>query len=307
MKVALCICTFRRPEGLARLLDELTKLNGGVELEVVVADNDAGEQGLAEGLAVCASLSDDYPYPVHALKATEPGISGARNAACSKALDLDVALIAFLDDDEWPSPDWLSELLRVQAQHEADLVGGPTRSVFPEHVSPDLKNNQYYGADLQLEDGKPCVLQAAGNFLIKPDTLRSMAPEFFRHEFAHSGGEDLAFFTQLNQAGSQMHWAANAVVYEDVPNSRLDDSWLQQRVVNIHNSRVRVMQLLQPGFKHSFIRVSKTIALGGTAFALTLVSIALPRYREASRLLRWKFQGKLTAHFGLTTVRGETY
>ncbi len=303
MKVALCICTFRRPEGLTRLLDELTALRGDVDLEIVVADNDAGEQGIA----VCQSLPDSYPYPVHALRATEPGISSARNTACNKALELDIDLIAFLDDDEWPSRDWLSELLRVQEQHDADLVGGPTCSVFPEYASPDLKSNHYYGADLQLEDGSPCVLEAAGNFLIKRDTLLSMAPEFFRHEFAHSGGEDLAFFTQLNLAGNQMRWAAKAIVYEDVPNSRLDDSWLQQRVVNIHNSRVRVMQLLQPGFKHSLIRVLKTTALGGTALAMTLVSIALPHHREASRLLRWKFLGKLMAHFGLTTVRGETY
>lgn len=303
MNVALCICTFRRPEGLARLLEDLTALSGDIALEIVVSDNDAGEQGMA----VCQNLRDDYPYPVHAVRATEPGISSARNTACKKALELDTTLIAFLDDDEWPSKHWLSELLRVQQDHDADLVGGPTCSVFPDDADPELMNNHYYGADLHLDDGSRCVLEAAGNFLIKRNTLRSMAPEFFRHEFDHSGGEDLAFFTQLKQAGAHMRWAANAVVYEDVPASRLADSWLQQRVVNIHNSRVRVMQMLKPGVMNSLIRAVKTTALGGTAFALSVVSIVLPQYREPSRMLRWKFQGKLTAHLGRRTVRGETY
>jgi len=303
VNVVLCICTFRRPEGLLHLLEELTLLTGDSDLQIVVSDNDADE----EGIAVCKALPSEYPYKVHPVSAKQPGISNARNVACAKALELNPSFIAFLDDDEWPSKRWLSELLRVQADHDADVVGGPTRSVFPDNAAPELQHNLYYGADLALEDGSSCVLEAAGNFLIRQSTLRSMAPEFFRPEFALSGGEDLAFFTQLNLAKAQMRWASSAVVYEEVPNNRLADSWLQQRVINIHNSRVRVMQLLKPGFKESLIRGLKTIALGTTAYALSLLSIIVPRYRETSRLLRWKFQGKLTAHLGRETVRGETY
>jgi len=303
VNIALCICTYRRPDGLTRLLNELTQLNGDVNFDIVVSDNDADE----EGMAVCRNLSDDYPYPVHAVRAVAPGISSARNSACTKALELDVQLIAFLDDDEWPSKQWLTELLRIQSEHKADLVGGPTCSVFPDDVKAELKNNHYYGADLGLDDGSSCVLEAAGNFLIRRETLDTMAPEFFRPEFNDSGGEDLAFFTQLKHKGASMRWAANAIVYEEVPPTRLGDNWLQQRVINIHNSRVRVMQMLQPGLKDSLIRAAKTTALGVATAGLSLVSLFLPRYRESARLLRWKFRGKLTAHFGLKTIRGETY
>ena len=48
-KVVLCICTYRRPDGLRKLLEALPALENAPNLEVVVADNDAGK----EGLAVC--------------------------------------------------------------------------------------------------------------------------------------------------------------------------------------------------------------------------------------------------------------
>ena len=39
-----------------------------------------------------------------------------------------------LDDDEYPDPHWLSEMIRVAQHHNADIVGGP---VFPVFDTPD--------------------------------------------------------------------------------------------------------------------------------------------------------------------------
>lgn len=303
MKVVLCICTYRRPDGLAKLLSSLPALKLDHPLCVVVSDNDANK----EGMAVVESLPDDYPFTVHAISELNAGISAARNSATNKALSLNPDLVAFLDDDEWPETQWLSELLRIQAEKNADAVGGPTRPVFPSTTPDHLRQNSYYGADLCLADGSDCQLQAGGNFLIKASVLQKYAPEFFNPSFAHSGGEDLAFFTQLSSDGYTMAWASNAVVHEPVPADRLAKGWLKRRIVNIHNSRVRVMQLLQPGIRHSVIRGIKTIALGLVAFVLTAASLVIPAYRDQAQMMRWKFQGKFTAHFGFATVRGETY
>ncbi|MEE9320483.1 MAG: glycosyltransferase [Granulosicoccus sp.] len=301
MKTVLCICTYRRPEGLALLLDSLRLLDTTDEFEVVVVDNDAK----GEGLAVCHSLADNYPYPLHALSALEPGISPARNSAASKALELAPDFIAFLDDDEWPEQNWLKELIRVLTSSNADVVGGPTVSVFPAGQLP--AGQEYYGADLGLPDGAMCQLQAAGNFLIRRQTLTTLGPQFFDPDFAHSGGEDLAFFTQLSQQGAKMNWAANAIVHESVPDSRLSHAWLRRRVVNIHNSRVRVMQRLNPGTGASLIRASKTVALFIASMLVSLAGLFSPSLKQRGQLLRWKFVGKFTAHIGRVTVRGETY
>ncbi len=306
MKIVLGICTYRRPDELKKLLDALPNLHDIEDkhtLEVVVADNDAA----SEGVEVCNKLPSTYPFNVIAFSQKSSGISAVRNAVVQKALSLAPDVVAFLDDDEWPEPQWLAELLRVQEQYDADLVGGPTRPEFPDHADPGLLDNPYYGADLNLPDGSACQLQAGGNFLIKANVLQHYAPEPFHEAFSTSGSEDLAFFTLLNADGHRMYWAAKAAVHEPVPDSRLAPDWLRQRVINIHNSRVRVMQLLQPGVVPSVVRSLKTCALGCMTVLLSLVGALIPSQRHKAQLLRWKFIGKLTAHSGKITQRGETY
>lgn len=271
------------------------------DVAIVVADNDAK----GEGKAVCDQLPADYPFSVYALIETQTGISAARNAAVNKALSLNPEFLAFLDDDEKPSTDWLVELHRVQKMTQADVVGGPTLSEFPDGISEEQKNNPYFGADLGSDDGDACQLQAAGNFMIKADAIKPMTPVVFHPAFAQSGGEDLAFFTQLAQRGATMHWAKNAIVHEAVPENRLTKSWMKSRVINIANSRVRVMQMLEPGLVKALIRGVKTVALGTVAGITTLLAFVLPNKREQAQMLRWKFWGKLSAHLRITTIRGE--
>ena len=303
MTIVLGICTYRRPVELRKLLLALPLLENCNDLTVVVADNDPGH----EGLQVCNTLPEDYPFTVAAMSQTSAGISAVRNAVAAKALSFKPELVAFLDDDEWPEPQWLLELLRIQKQFDADVVGGPTRPEFPPHAHASLHDNPYYGADMDLPDGSACQLQAGGNFLIKASVLQCYAPHFFDEAFSHSGSEDLAFFTRLARDGYAMRWAAHAIVHEPVPDSRLAPDWLQQRVTNIHNSRVRVMQQLEPGLAASIIRLSKTAALATATFLVSLGSLAMPAHRQKAALLRWKLAGKLTAHLGKVTTRGETY
>lgn len=302
MKIVLGICTYRRPIELRKLLESLPSLQDVAELDVIVVDNDAA----LEGVAACKSLPADYPFKVTALSQSTSGISAVRNKVAEQALSLQPDIVAFLDDDEFPEPQWLAELLRVQKQYDADAVGGPTRPVFPEHAREALFHNPYFGADLCLDDGSACQLQAGGNFLIKATVLQRYMPDVFKEAFAHSGGEDLAFFTQLGQDGYRMHWAANAIVHEPVPEARLDPDWLRQRVLTVHNSRVRVMRSLQPSFSAAAIRVLKTCALATVAGIMTIAGTLLPRYRHQAQLLRWKFMGKLTAHLGQVATRSET-
>lgn len=306
MHTVIAICTYQRPTGLNRLLDYIAELHlpDGVsdrDVSVVVVDNHEASAGLDE----CEKRAPDYRFALRAICQPGNGISEARNASVAMALEASPQYVGFLDDDEWPEPVWLSELVRVLEQKRADLVGGPTRSVFPDNAPDELINNPYFGADMNLSDGQSCELQAAGNFLIRADVLADTAPTCFHPAFAHSGGEDLAFFTQLAQKGASMVWANAAVVHEEVPENRLSKEWLKTRVIGVANSRVRVMQMLKPGFKNSLIRVAKTCALGVQASLLSLAGVASPKIASSAEQLRWKFMGKLTAHLNRKTTRPE--
>ena len=299
MKIVIAICTYQRPEGLERLLRSLTSLEGDNNITVAVADNDAA----AEGLAVVERMRAAYPYPLVSTRAEQPGISHSRNAVATLALAQEPELIAFLDDDEWPEPQWLSEMIRVQATCNADAVGGPTVSLFPDDAPAELTQSHYYGAALDVPDGAACQLQAAGNFLIRASTLASLGPQFFHPDFAQSGGEDLAFFMTMAQRGHTMHWATNATVYEPVPKERLTTAWLRERVKIVHNSRVHVMATLQPGLVATLVRLIKTAGLGAYATLYSLAGLVLPTMRLDAASLRWKFIGKLSAHLNLRAAR----
>jgi len=306
MHTVIAICTYQRPAGLNRLLDYIAELQlpDGVsdrEVSVVVVDNHEA----AAGLDQCEQRAPDFRFALRAICQPGNGISEARNASVAMALEASPKYIGFLDDDEWPEPVWLRELVRVLEQKNADVVGGPTRSVFPQDAPEELVNNPYFGADMNLEDGQSCELQAAGNFLIRKETLADTAPTCFHPAFAHSGGEDLAFFTQLAQTGANMVWANSAVVHEEVPSNRLSKEWLKTRVIGVANSRVRVMQMLKPGLKHSAVRVAKTCALGTQAALWSLAGLASSNIASDAEQLRWKFHGKLTAHLNRKTIRPE--
>lgn len=306
MHTVIAICTYRRPSGLSRLLDHIEALElpehvTDQDIAVAVIDNHAD----AEGLEVCDLRAPSYRFTLSGSCQPGNGISEARNASVALALSNQPTYVAFLDDDEWPERLWLTELVRVLENASADAVGGPTRSVFPDDAPEELLTNPYFGADMNLTDGEHCELQAAGNFLITADFLKKMTPTCFHPDFAHSGGEDLAFFTQLAQKGALMVWANSAVVHEEVPSNRLTRAWLKTRVVGIANSRVRVMQMLKPGFVHSLVRGAKTIALAVQASLYTLAAIFSPTLAFEAEQLRWKFVGKLSAHFNRKTTRPE--
>ena len=315
MRIVVAICTYRRPDALARLLDALPDLVPPTEgsgdgtdaplaladaLDVVVVDNDAAGAGLAHVRA-----RTGYPLRLHGHLEAEPGLSAARNRAVAEALALGPDLVAFLDDDEWPEPRWLAELVRVQRGHGADAVGGPTRPVFPDGTDPIVRACPYYGADLGVGDGAPCRLEAGGNFLMTAEALDAAGPPWFDPSWGRTGGEDLAFFTALARRGGTMRWAARAIVHEPVAPERLDPDWLRARVVNIANTRVRIMQRLEPGPRARAVRGVKTAGLSAAALALSGAGLASAALAARGRLLRWKAWGKLSAHTGRATLRGE--
>ncbi len=302
--VAICIATFRRPEGLRNLLDALGSLStDGVSITVVVADNDVDRQ---EGIDVCESMEPQYPWPIETTIVENPGIPYPRNAAIEIALERGVDAIAFLDDDERPPTEWLNELLRV-LHLEADLAGGPQTPVFPPDAPELLTSVSYYGHDQGLADGASCTLESSGNFIVRSSALQKHGPPWFDPTYAKTSGADHDLFRRLELAGATMRWAPHAFVWEDIPLHRLEHAWLRERVVEIHNGRVRIDRQHYPERRFRALTLAKTCALGVHATVLT----AMAKLRGTdtlaldAQLLRWKLEGKLAAHRGKVVDREE--
>src|SRR5262249_43330328 len=95
-------------------------------VEIVVIDNsvsgDAARTWSASGSA--------HRFPIEFRHEPRKGLTFARNAALAAALRPGVTHIAFVDDDELPSPDWLASLVATLEKTQAAAAIGPVLPVF---------------------------------------------------------------------------------------------------------------------------------------------------------------------------------
>lgn len=211
-EVAVVIPTLRRRSELERAIRSVfaqTRLPDAL----VVADNDP--DGSAR--TVVDALASDSPFPLIYAHAPRPGVATARNAGL---VATQAPLIAFLDDDEVASADWLAALMRAQATLEADVVFGPIQGRAPGAAAwtrPYLE--RFFSrlgpdADRLIEEPHGC-----GNALfVRARTLAGPAP--FDVATDATGGEDDALFQQLARQGVRWGWAAHAWVEEAAPAHR---------------------------------------------------------------------------------------
>ena len=125
--LAVCIPTYRRPRMLAACLEAVARLEtpNTCRISVIVVDNDAA----ASARGQVEALQADFPFPLSYVTETRRGLASVRNRLLLEALAAGADWIAFLDDDEMPAPDWLSQLTRAAQDHRADVVTGPLLQV----------------------------------------------------------------------------------------------------------------------------------------------------------------------------------
>jgi len=222
LEVSVTISTFRRPEGLRRLLEALGKLDASSpRFEVIVVDNDAGESarsivGSAPGRAF------ELRYLVEPVQS----IARARSRGVREATG---SFVAFIDDDEWPDPRWLVEMWRVAQETEADGVIGPVRSVLPATAPRWLAEGGVFQRPI-LETGKPLVWwqTTTANALVRRASLLAL-PMLFDDAFGLTGGSDSELFHRMLARGARLVGSGEGVVHEAVEPSRANAVWLLKR------------------------------------------------------------------------------
>ena len=283
--LGVAICTYRRPDGLARLLAALPEGLAGVAepVMVVVVDNDGGDPRVAE---VVAAAGLDVRFAVE----TRPGISAARNRALALAAGAGVRWLALIDDDEWPEARWLAALLARRDETGAAVVGGVVEPCFPAGAERLARFRRFWSVLPQARGGRPFV-HATSNVLLDLAALRGLA---FDEAHGLSGGGDLVFFSRLFERGVPMAWAESARVREEVSRERASLAWLARRRRRVGNHMVMDEEARQGRLRP----VLKTLGLLARLPAYPLLG------REpGARLLGWRMEavkiaGRLAAHRG---------
>ncbi|WP_339738807.1 glycosyltransferase family 2 protein [uncultured Maricaulis sp.] len=212
MSVSVMIPTFRRPDGLRLALQSVLAQSHRPD-EIIIVDNSPE----ASARCIAANASAVARCPVVYVHEPQPGVSNARNAGFAAASG---RYLAFLDDDEIASVDWLAALLESVQTLDADVVFGPLRAEIeqPDSLRGQLGMRLYSragpAADSLLDEA-----WGSGNSLVDRDAFE-LPDHPFDTTLNQTGGEDDAFFALLAAQGARFGWSARAKAVEVVGAAR---------------------------------------------------------------------------------------
>ena len=283
--ISICVCTFRRYQELTRCLRSIAaaKLPDAIVVELIVVDNDV-EGG---ALAAFELVQSEIPFPSKYVVELVSGVSNARNRCVAEASG---SWIAFVDDDEMPSGEWLTSLWDCVQHYAAEGVFGP---VVPEfEVEPTIEaawarlhHRPRYTTGTLMPWGD-C---RSGNVLYQKSLhIRCGA---FDPTLAATGSEDCDFFWRCLKGGAKLVWCDESVVHEVVPATRLTLRWLLRRAFTGGRNFVRLRS------RHMGVRVAVADMVWGLAAVLVYGPAALVAHLVSSRH-SWALAGKVAGALG---------
>lgn len=223
--ISVCICTFRRAELLKCALSKLEhqQTDSLFTYSVVVADNDSN----SSAKAIIAELSSTSRLTLTYCMEPHANIALARNKALEYA---DGDFIAFIDDDEYPSADWLLKLFHACSECRADGVLGPVKPYFQQRPPRWAEKGRFFEKATHMSGHRLNWLETrTSNVLFKRAILDGVQTPF-RPQFA-TAGEDMDFFRRMIDKGCTFVWCNEAVVHEAVSPSRCTWSFLLKRAL----------------------------------------------------------------------------
>jgi len=271
--ICVCVCTFKRPRFLKRLLEGLGDQDTGglFTYSIIVADNDRLESAKAVVLDFAAASR----IPIHYCVEPQQNISLARNKAIENA---EGDFIAFIDDDEFPTKLWLMTLFKACSEYDVDGVLGPVKRHFDETPPKWLVKGNFYerptyptGFVIDYTKGR------TGNVLLKSRVFAS-CPQAFRPEVL--AGSDQDFFRRMIEKGHVFIWCDEAVAYEVVPPVRWKRTFMLRRALlrgksTIARSTVGGLDIAKSVMAVSVYTVALpfALALGQHRFMILLVKL----------------------------------
>lgn len=240
-RLAVGIITCMRPKGLQKVLESIAaqEVPAGYSLNAIVVDNDL----TGKNHEIVQQVERKTGLPIIFVEEPIRGIPAARNASVQAALDHDFDAMIFVDDDEETMQGWLVALLELWQESGADIITGPAFGVLPEGSPKWAVISGIYNHNFSHDRGAEMNAAYTGNTLTSRKVLQDLGPAFSM-KFLHTGSSDLHYFSMAHHKGYRILWCPDAIIYEDVPKTRISLKWQIKRGFRIGtgNSINLVMQ-----------------------------------------------------------------
>lgn len=257
--ICVCICTYKRPEYLHRLLAELgnQETEGLFSYSIVIVDNDRDESAKQ----VVESYAHESKVSITYYMQPEQSIALTRNKAVEHATG---DFLGFIDDDEFPVKHWLLELYKAINKYKVDGILGPVLPDYEKKPPKWVLKGHFFdrpthpsGHVLNWENTR------TGNALLKRVLFKEDSVWFDpKHG---SGGEDRDFFRRKIENGHAFVWCNEAPVFETVPPER----W--KRIVMMKRALIRGKVAFESS-KTNYSSIIKSVS------AITIYTLGIPLF-----------------------------
>lgn len=297
--ISICLATYRRPERLRQVLDDLS-VQTLQPSQIVVVDNDAKRS--AE--SVVAAFSQDLSVKSSSIQVIY-GTQPERNISITRNRTVELSSgdwLAFIDDDERAPSNWLEQLFALALSAEADGVLGPVIPELPPDAPAWIRKGDFYSyTRFSTGQDVPLPYLRFGNVLLRAAPVRAL-PGPFDPAFRLSTGEDADMLIRLMAKGSRVIWHDQACVTEPVEPGRMRFDWLLKRAYSGGQEFARKTLAGSYGpisGQQRWALGLDAMGKGSLALLLAVLSLPLGRHKVAHWLIRAKAnQGKLSAFRG---------
>jgi glycosyltransferase involved in cell wall biosynthesis len=216
MHASIIIATRNRSAFLRDTLSSLGRVRrpDGLHVEILVVDNGSSDDTPATVQSARVSLGE-----VRYLREEKPGKSIALNTALAAAQG---EIIAFLDDDVRPDPEWLHHLTAPIREDRQDALSGAVR-LAPHLLRPWMKpaHLAWLASTHEIDPAKPQSAVGANMAISRRvlDRVPRFDPELGPGQLGF--WEDTLFSAQLVRAGYRLGFAPQAVVEHHFDSGRL--------------------------------------------------------------------------------------
>jgi O-antigen/teichoic acid export membrane protein len=294
VQMQVCLLTYKRPQLLRETLLSLRSQvisDPQLTMHILVVDNDVA----GSGWETFRRALEDSPIPSRYVCEPGRGIGNARNRALRESAGMDY--IAFIDDDEVATPEWLQSLYQTMQRSQADIVTGPVTPRFVEAPEWIVQGGFFRMSPQPTGSVVECV--ATNNVLFRAELATRYT---FDSRFDATGGEDTHLFMRMKRDGLRPVWCQEAEVIETVPGDRTKVKWMLQRAQSDANRYTRCCLDLDRGAAIRIQRLGK--ALLGFGAGVLLLPAGLLQKQHAVRGLQWIYRamGTCSALWGARTI-----
>ena len=279
---------------LRELIDSYLKLdvpnNVNISLDIVENDTSQTVAPIVDAIEKCEL------HPINYHLETKLGIPCARNRCLTIAMKKKATHIAFVDDDETFSQDWLTTIWAYYCTHNpSTAIQGRVIPIFPDNTKAYIRE---FFQPKPKKTGDELVMCATNNVIVPIQPLIDHSITF-DESAPFSMGEDSKFFRLAKAKGIQLVYCSEAIIYENIPSNRAKLMWLSRRhfLIGINLSVHKGPQTAAQLANSTITSVPKML------IRLTKVLLQLAFSQREKAIKNWlkicKSTGQLLGQFGL--------